>query len=70
MVEVPGVIGKTPEEANLILCNSGFNVKIEGAMNFSVNQGARIVSQYPAQGAYLRQGEVVTIKVIYTDEKE
>ncbi len=68
--EVPSVIGKTPEEANELILNAGFNVKIEGAMNFSVNQGAKIVSQYPSQGALIRRGDVITIKVIYTDEKE
>ena len=69
-LEVPNVIGKTPEEANLILYNSGFNIKIEGAMNFSVSQGAKITYQYPAAGSLIRRGEVVTIKIIYTNEKE
>lgn len=69
-VKVPNVIGKTPEEANLILYNAGFNVKIEGAMNFSVSQGATITYQYPASGSAIRRGDVVTIKVVYTNEKE
>ena len=67
---MPNVIGKTPEEANLILYNAGFNVKIEGAMNFSVSQGATITYQYPASGSAIRRGDVVTIKVVYTNEKE
>ena len=70
IVEVPNVVGKTPEEANIILANMGFNIKIEGAMNFSVNQGAKITNQTPAAGTKIRRGDIVTIKVIYTDEKE
>ena len=69
-IEVPNVIGKSPEEANLLLYNSGFNVKIEGAMNFSVNQGAKITYQYPSAGSLIKRGDIVTIKVIYTNEKE
>ncbi len=69
-IEVPNVIGKTPEEANLILCNAGLNVKLEGAMNFSINQGASITCQYPLAGSAIKRGDVVTIKIIYTNEKE
>ncbi len=69
-VEVPNVVGKTPEEANLILYNAGLNVKLEGAMNFSINQGASITYQYPSAGSTIRRGDVVTIKIIYTNEKE
>ena len=68
--EVPNIIGKTPEEANKAILNAGFNIKIEGSMNFSVNQGAKVVSQSPTQGTVMKRGDVVTIKIIYTDEKE
>ena len=67
---VPNVVGKTPEEANLIISNAGFNVKIEGAMNFSANQGAIITSQFPLAGTSLSIGDVITITVTYMDKKE
>ena len=69
-LEVPNVIGLTPEEANLKLYNAGFNIEIEGAKNFSVNQGAKITYQSPSQGALLKRGDIVAIKIVYTDEKE
>lgn len=70
IIEVPSVVGKTPEEANLIICNSGFNVKIEGAVNFKTSETATVVSQYPNAGAKIRRGDTITIKIIHTGEKE
>ncbi len=68
--KVPSVIGKTPEEANKILINCGFNIKIEGALNFSCGKGAKVVSQYPVANTFYEKGEVVTITILYTDEKD
>ena len=67
---VPNVIGKSAEEANKILSSYGFNIKIEGSDNFSVGQGANVVSQYPMANTYYEKGGVVTIKILYTDEKD
>lgn len=67
---VPNVIGKTVEEANEILLEKGFNVKIEGASNFKYGQGAIVVSQNYAEGTSLSKGTIVTIKVLFTDEKD
>ena len=67
---IPNVIGKTPEEANKILISSGFNIKIEGSKNFSVGQGAYVTSQYPMADTSYEKGGVVTINILYTDEKE
>lgn len=67
---VPSVIGKTPEEANLILVNSGLNIKIEGATSGFENNGAKVVAQSHPVGTILARGEVVTIRIMYTDEKE
>ncbi len=68
--KVPNVVGKTPEKANEILVNSGFNIRVEGATNFSYGQGAYVVSQIPSADTYLNRGEVVTITILFTDEKE
>ena len=67
---VPNVIGKTAEEANKILANFGFNIRIEGATNFSLGQGAYVISQYPAADTSYEKGKPVTIKILYTDEKD
>ena len=67
---VPNVIGKTPEEANVILINSGFNIKIEGATNFKYGQGATVVSQQYPQGEYLEKGTVITVKILFTEDKD
>ncbi len=68
--QVPNVVGKTAEEANKILASYGFNVKIEGATNFAVGQGAFVTSQFPMADTSYEKGEVVTITILYTDEKD
>lgn len=70
MVTVPNVVGKTPEEANIILTNSGFNIKIIGSTNFKYGQGAFVVYQEYAEGTQLAKGTVITIKVLYTEDKD
>ncbi|MBQ4510862.1 MAG: PASTA domain-containing protein [Clostridia bacterium] len=67
---VPNVIGKTPEEANKILINAGFNIKLEVSLNLSKHSGATIISQYPVANEYYELGKPVTIKILYTDEKD
>ncbi len=68
--KVPNVIGKTPEVANLILTNAGFNIKFEGSLNFSKHNGAIVTAQYPMENEYYEFGKTVTIKILYTDEKD
>lgn len=68
--QVPNVVGKTPEEANRILAEQGFNIKIEGATNFSVGNGAYVTSQAPVADTYYKKGEIITITILYTDEKD
>ncbi len=67
---IPSVLGKSAEEANLILTNSGLNLKINGATNFAVGNSAIVTSQYPEAGIYVPKGTVVEIKIIFTDEEE
>ena len=69
-VTVPDIVGKSAEEANKIIMDSGLNIKINGAMNFQIGSGAQVVSQYPSSGTVLMYGDVVTIDILYTDEKE
>jgi beta-lactam-binding protein with PASTA domain len=67
---VPDVMGKSAEEANKILSNAGFNINIIGANNFAFGQGAVVVNQFPIADTYYQKGEVVTIEMLFTDEKE
>ena len=67
---VPNVIGLTPFEANVLLINAGLNIKIEGASNFAYGQGAIVVNQSYSEGTVLKLGSVVTIRILYVDEKE
>ena len=69
-VEMPNVIGKTAEEANKIITNSGLNIKIEGANNFKYGQGAYIVYQSYSPGEILLKGTIVTVKILYSEEKD
>ena len=69
-VIVPNVVGMSPEKANLLLTNSGLNIKIEGSTNFKICQGATVVSQYPSALTTVRKGEVITIKILFSEEKD
>ena len=67
---VPNVIGKNAEDANKILLNSGFNIKIDGGGSFKYGQEAVVVSQEYAEGTHLPKGSVITIKILFTDDKD
>ena len=70
MTEVPSLIGKTPQEANILLSYNKLNIKITGSKNFNVGDSVKIISQYPSAGEQVRVGEVVTVYLLHTDEKE
>ncbi len=70
MAIVPNVVGKTPEEANIILTNCGFNIKIVGAENFKYGQGATVVYQDYAEGECIKKGTIVTVKILFTEDKD
>ena len=67
---VPNVIGLSPEYASVLLVNAGFNIKIEGSTNFKYGQGATVVYQGYQEGTVLAKGTVVTIKILYKEDKE
>ena len=69
-VKMPSVIGKTAEEANLIILNSGLNIKIDGATNFKYGEKAVVVEQYPLPESYVKKGTVAEIKILFLDEEE
>lgn len=67
---VPDLIGKTAKEANILLSYNNLNIKIIGNKNFTYGDSIRVVSQYPQSGVQIKSGEVVTIYLMHTDEKE
>lgn len=68
-ITVPDVVGYSLAQANVLITNSGLNVKISGASSGSGNQVV-VYSQSPAAGAQLSYGEVVNIEIRYTNETE
>ncbi len=61
---VPKVIGLSAQEANKLLCDAGFNVKIDGATG---SEGAVVVSQSLTVGTVAEKGTVITIDMRHTD---
>ena len=66
-ITVPDVVGMVATVANTTLTNKGFNIRIEGAMNFEEGVGARVVSQYPAAETLMPDGSIVTVQFMHTD---
>ncbi len=66
-LQVPNLSGMTAAAANRSLINKGFNVKIEGALNYTEGSGAQVISQYPEAGTMLEPGAVVTIECRHFD---
>lgn len=64
---VPSVIDMYATLANRTLVGQGFNIKIDGALNYEEGIGARVVSQKPVAGTLVPKGSVVTIKLRHTD---
>ena len=61
---VPDLMNKTAEAANMILLNSGLNVRIKGATNGS---SATVINQSPAAGESVEIGTVVEIELRHMD---
>ena len=69
-VTVPDLIGKTAEEANRILVNSGLNVSFSGAMNYTLGSGAVVLSQSVPSGTSVKRGSVITVHALHSDSAE
>ncbi len=59
-IELPSVVGLDASEANKILTNLGFNIKIRG-------RGGTVLSQSHAQGSVLPYGNIIEIETVYED---
>ena len=67
---VPSLVGKTPQEANILLTYNKLNIKIIGSKNFKAGDEIKVVSQYPSAGEQIKVGDVVTVYLLHTDDKE
>ncbi len=68
--EVPSVIGKTAAEANRAILEAGLNIRIEGAVNYQLGEGATAIAASHAAGERLPRGSVVTVTFRYLDRDE
>lgn len=66
-ITVPNVVGEAATVANTKLTNAGFNIKIQGSLNYDTGSGAKVVSQKPAAGERVLRGSVVTVEFRHTD---
>lgn len=66
-IKVPNVMNMTASVANRTLANAGFNIKVDGALNFDEGVGAKVVSQSLAEGTLVPKGTVITIQLRHTD---
>ena len=58
---VPSLLGKSAAEANSLLLAAGLNIRIEGAQNYRVGEGATVIAVSHAAGEMLPRGSVVTV---------
>ena len=68
-IAAPNVVGCTASQANRAIVNRKLNIVIEGAINTSGTAEASVVSQSPAAGTMLSEGDVVTITLRYLDDQ-
>ena len=67
---VPKVIGLSAAEANTAILNAGLNVRIEGAVNYKLEEGATVVACSHTEGEEIPKGSVVTLTFRYLDADE
>ena len=65
-ITVPSLVGSSIRDANIILTNLGFNIKIEGGMSGACNT-LTVISQSLPVGAKVKKGSVITLAVLGTD---
>lgn len=65
-ISVPSVVGMSVKEANLLLCELGFNIRIEGGLSPGCTT-LTVTSQNLPYGARTKKGSVITLTVLGTD---
>lgn len=71
-VAVPNVAGKSAAEANKLLIDAGLNLRIKGALNYKIGEGAVVIASSHAAGEPVAPGTVITLtfRHIEADEAE
>ena len=69
-VKVPALMGKTAQEANALLLSAGLNIRIEGALNYKLDNGAVVIAVSHAAGEYVAPGSVITVTFRHMDSDE
>ena len=69
-VKVPDVMGKSAADANRILLDAGLNIRIEGALNYTVGEGAVVISCSHVTGESVAPGTVVTVTFRHMEADE
>lgn len=64
-IEVPNVVGMNAYEANVLLTNKGFNLKIKGIKD--ANSQATVISQSLAAGNVVPIGSLIEIEILFTN---
>lgn len=65
-ISVPSLVGMSIKEANALLINLGFNIKVQGGISEGCNT-LTVTSQNLPVGAKVKKGSVITIGVLGTD---
>ncbi len=65
-LSVPNVVGCTAKEANELLVNAGFNIRIEGSADYYTS-GKTVTLQYPAAGEVAPRGSVIVLRFPYDE---
>jgi stage V sporulation protein D (sporulation-specific penicillin-binding protein) len=65
-ISVPSIVGMSIKEANALLINLGFNIKVQGGISEGCNT-LTVTSQNLPVGAKVKKGSVITIGVLGTD---
>lgn len=67
---VPKVIGLSAAEANAAILNAGLNIRIEGATNYRLEEGATVVACSHTAGVAIPTGSVITLTFRHLDADE
>lgn len=66
-VTVPDIVGLTATAANQKLVSAGFNICVEGSVNYRSGSEAVAIAQVPAAGTPGTRGDIVTVTFRFTD---
>lgn len=69
-VKVPALLGKTASEANALLLSAGLNIRIIGARNYRLGNGALVIAVSHEAGESVTRGSVITVTFRHEEDDE